>query len=291
MNNPDLTLDTRILEQWIGKEESRIDKADCKSVNQLQATLDQQIPDYQDGDELPLAWHWMYFNPAVAASGLGRDGHPAVGGFLPPVALPRRMWAGTRITAHSPIIIGETLERRSTIKSVVSKSGGSGQLCFVTVSHEISARDSGTLRLVDEHDIVYRDDDKPGQPKKSPPPAPEDSDAHLEIRPNSTMLFRYSAVTFNGHRIHYDLDYCRDVEGYPGLVVHGPLIATWILELARNHLSGSGKNIAAFSFRAVSPLFQDRPFSVHLKSTDSGLDLWAANADGELATQCQATLA
>jgi len=286
----ELTLDTDILEKWIGKEESRTDTVDCKSVNQLQATLDHQNSNYQVGDPLPLAWHWMYFNPTVAARGLGRDGHPAVGGFLPPVALPRRMWAGTRIAAHTPIVIGETLERRSTIKSVVPKSGDSGQLCFVTVTHEISARDSGELRLVDEHDIVYREDDKPGQVRKSPPPAPTDSEAQREIQPDTTMLFRYSAVTFNGHRIHYDLDFCQNVEGYPGLVVHGPLIATWILELARDYLSGSGKAIATFSFRAISPLFHDRPFSVHLKSTEAGLDLWAANADGDLATQCQATL-
>ena len=287
----ELTLDTDILEKWIGKEESRTDTVDCKSVNQLQATLDHQNSNYQVGDPLPLAWHWMYFNPMVAARGLGRDGHPEVGGFLPPVALPRRMWAGTRIASHTPIVIGETLERRSTIKSVVPKSGGSGQLCFVTVTHEISARDSGELRLVDEHDIVYREDDKPGQARKSPPPAPTDSEAQRKIQPDTTMLFRYSAVTFNGHRIHYDLDFCQNVEGYPGLVVHGPLIATWILELARDYLSGSGKVIATFSFRAISPLFHDRPFSVHLKSTEAGLDLWAANADGDLATQCQATLA
>jgi len=277
------SLDEPVLKQWIGKQQRMEDIIDLRPVRFLQATLDHPAPDLAVGDPLPWGWHWLYFLEAGPTRELGRDGHPKLGGFLPPVALPRRMWAGARLRFYHPILIGRRLTKTSTIKNVERKSGRSGELCFVTVKHRFFEHD--TLKMDEEHDIVYREDPGRDMPAPSPTPAPSDTDVSETVDPTSTLLFRYSALTFNGHRIHYDLDYCRNVEGYPGLVVHAPLTATLMLDLATRHI---GQPLSGFDFRATSPLFDNQPFSIHIKQRCAGYDLWAANPDGNLSMKASA---
>ena len=239
---------------------------------------------FADGDALPPLWHWLYFPTSESLGDLGRDGHPRLGGFLPPVDLPRRMWAGGRFTFDEPLRIGDLVERRSTINSVRLKQGKTGRLCFVTVRHDY--RVAGAHRMAEEHDIVYREDPQPGAPSPVPPDAPGEAMWTHTIEPGPVMLFRYSAVTFNGHRIHYDRDYCRDIEGYPGLVFHGPLTATLLLDLALQ--AQPERRIAAYSFRAISPLFDTAPFRIAGRPGANGIELWAANPEGQLAMEAEA---
>ena len=240
--------------------------------------------DVADGDPLAPLWHWLYFPTTEPLSALGRDGHPRLGGFLPPVDLPRRMWAGGRFTFDRPLRVGDTVERHSTIDSVRLKQGKSGRLCFVTVRHDYHV--AGEPRMAEEHDIVYREDPTPGAPSPIPPDAPADAEWTRTIDPGPVMLFRYSALTFNGHRIHYDRDYCHDVEGYPGLVFHGPLTATLLLDLALQEQPD--RRIASYRFRAVSPLFDTAPFRIAGQSSGDEVALWAANSEGQLAMQAEA---
>lgn len=265
------------LQDWIGRSQEAGDVLRAQPAQFMQATLDQE-PSLRDGDLLPPLWHWLYFLEAKRASELGRDAHPKKGGFLPLVSLPRRMWAGGRLTFHHPLILGQAAVKRSTIKSVSEKSGRSGSLCFVTVEHEVFQGDY--LALTEEHDIVYREDPAPDAQKPLPAPAPDNPEFSQVVTPTEVMLFRYSALTFNGHRIHYDVDYARQVEGYEGLVFHGPLTATLLVDLARTEMQKSPKR---FSFRGSAPI--SGPASFHLegrRSTD-GIDLWARRQDGALA--------
>ncbi|WP_212524340.1 MaoC family dehydratase N-terminal domain-containing protein [Actibacterium sp. MT2.3-13A] len=278
-----MTEATQDLDRWIGRSETATDVLDPRPARMMASILPAGSA-LEEGDILPPLWHWLYFPTAVPLAGLGRDGHPARGGFLPPVALPRRMWAGGRFEFHGDLRLGEPVEKRSEITSIRSKQGKSGALCFVTVTHSLSV--AGQLRLREEHDIVYRDDPAPDAPRPTPPAAPEGADLTEEITPSPVMLFRYSAVTFNGHRIHYDRDYCRDVEGYPGLVFHGPLTATLLADLAQR---AAGRPLAAFGFRAVSPLFDTAPFTISVRRGPEGADLWATAPGGALAMTAEAT--
>ena len=214
------------LTDWIGRTETATETLRPFPADALAATLDRD-ESYPEGAALPDLWHWLYFLPLHKLSESGRDGHAARGGFLPPVPLPRRMWAGSRFRFHAPLRVGVQALRRSTILKVEEKQGRSGPLCFVTVGHELI--DGDTLCIAEEHDIVYREDPAPGAPAPAPQPAPEGSAFHRVISPDPVLLFRYSALTFNGHRIHYDQPYATGVEGYPGLVVHGPLLATLLM--------------------------------------------------------------
>ena len=279
------SLDPDLLGKWIGNSEERKDIIHALPARFMQVTLDRD-PTLEMGDTLPLGWHWLYFLEAKRMSELGRDGHPALGGFLPPVDLPRRMWAGSRIKFHQPLRIGDSIKRVSTIKDLNIKSGKSGTLCFVTVSH-LFFRGQSKL-ITEEHDIVYREDPRPGASSPTPPAAATDARIVRSVNPSPVLLFRYSALTFNGHRIHYDLDYCRNVEGYPDLVFHGPLSATLLLNLA-SEVVGI-ENIQSFEFRAVSPLFADRPFTINLKDYDDTVMLWATNPDGFLAIDAKAKI-
>jgi len=195
------------------------------------------------------------------------------------VELPRRMWAGSRIRFLAPVPLGSTLRQVSTIRNVEAKSGKSGAMIFVTVSHEIFA--DGTRAVIDEHDIVYREAPKPGSAAAPVEPEARQSDFTRTIHPDPVLLFRYSALTFNGHRIHYDRDYCREVEGYPGLVVHGPLIATLLMDHFLR--ARPGTRVARFSFRAQRPLFDIAPFDLCLTETAKGAEIWARNRVGEVA--------
>ena len=218
---------------------------------------------------------------------MGEDGHPKRGGFLPPVPLPRRMFAGARLQFHRPLRAGDAITRKSTIADVSSKSGKSGTLMFVLVRHEIS--DEQGLAITEENDLVYREQPAPGAPAPKPQPAPADAQWSRRITPNEVMLFRYSALNFNAHRIHYDLPYATNVEGYPGLVVHGVLIATHLADLVRRSLPDS--TLTQFAFRAAAPLFNTAPFTVNARQEDRQLKLWAANATGGLAMDASAILA
>lgn len=283
-----MTLDIDHWRTWIGRGTVAEDRVTAVPLRALAATLDH---DESPGDlDAPIApcWHWLYFLPIHRQSAIGADGHPQRGGFLPPVPLPRRMWAGSQLDFLRPITVGQSLVRHSRIEDVQQKDGRSGPLVFVKVLHEVHA--DGDLAIVERHDIVYRDAPRPGEPAPPPSPAPIDAQWTREIAPDEVLLFRYSALTFNGHRIHYDRRYATQVEGYPGLVVHGPLIAMLLLDLLRRQLPRA--RVARFEFRALRPLFDTAPFAVRgRRDGDRTVKLWAQTAEGALAMDARATLA
>lgn len=276
-------------QEWIGKTEETADQLSASPAQRLAATLNQPSA-YAEGAPLPPLWHWLYFLPSVPLDDTGEDGHARRGGFMPPVTLARRMWAGSRMIFHQPLHIGERALKKSRIADVTSKQGKSGSLVFVKVMHEIVGENG--LALLEEQDIVFRE-----PPRGAAPPASQSAPAEAEvlqhqwsqtITPSPVLLFRYSALTFNSHRIHYDLDYCRNVEGYPGLVVHGPLTATLLLESLRAQTQN--RAIKTFSFRAVSALYADQPFRLEGRVDGDTAQLWALNVEGGLAMQASATL-
>ncbi len=274
-------------EAWIGRTEERCDIITAAPPAALSATLDRDDPAPVAGTPLPPLWHWLYFLPMARQSELGPDGHGKRGGFLPPVPLPRRMWAGSRLEFVHPLRVGDAVVRTSRIAAVTSKSARSGPLVFVTVEHEIANETGVAIR--EAHDIVYRDLPVPGAATTAPE-APRDESFAREIVPDDVLLFRYSALTFNGHRIHYDRRYVTEVEGYPGLIVHGPLIATLLLDLLRRERPDAV--VARFDFKAVSPLFDLHPFTVCGRPDgERTYSLWARNSAGGLAMQARAELA
>lgn len=276
------------LTDWTGRSETATDLLRPFPADALAATLDRDET-YPEGVALPDLWHWLYFLPLHRLSESGRDGHAAKGGFLPPVPLPRRMWAGSRFRFLRPLTIGAEATKTSTIARVEPKQGRSGPLCFVTVSHDV--RQDGQHCIAEEHDIVYREDPAPGAPAPVAQPAPEGSDFSRTIHPDPVLLFRYSALTFNGHRIHYDRQYVTEVEGYPGLIVHGPLIATLLTDLVRRHESHAA--MRRFAFRALRPTFDLNPFFVNGEPSADGrqVKLWAHDHEGWLTMQAEAELA
>lgn len=271
------------LEDWVGRTESVSDTVGASQAVAMAATLDRDtVP--AAGDALPALWHWAYFTPKAPAREVGPDGHPKRGGFLPPVALPRRMWAGGRLSFHRSLLIGDAATRFSTISDVRRKDGKSGSLVFVTVRHEIGS--SAGVAVAEEQDIVYRDAPAPVEPASKPAPAalqaPVDETFARTIVPDPVLLFRYSALTFNGHRIHYDRTYATEVEGYPGLIVHGPLIATLLLEEGARQRPQA--RVARFEFKAVHPVFDIHQFTVCGREEAEGkLALWARDHEGRLA--------
>ena len=274
-------IDIDHLQTWVGKSEHQDDLITSFPANALAATLDRDET-YKAGDPLPPLWHWLHFLPIHKLKDSGYDGHAALGGFLPPVPLPRRMWAGSRLTFHAPMRIGAALSKRSTVQNVAHKSGRSGDLVFVTVIHEVF--DAKTLCTQEEQDIVYRALPDPNTPSPSPILAPARSDFSRKIEPDPVLLFRYSALTFNGHRIHYDQPFCTGTEGYGGLVVHGPLLATLMLDLLRREYPKAA--VTDFEFRALSPVFDTQDFSVHgTFAQDGKVKLWITRDDGALAMQ------
>jgi 3-methylfumaryl-CoA hydratase len=275
------------LEEWVGKTETTADQITPTPLAALSATLDRDDPPLRTGDPLPPIWHWLFFLPIHRQSELGPDGHAARGGFLPPVSLPRRMWAGSRMEFRGPLCVGDSITRVSRIASIKYKEGRTGPLVFVVVRHEIANTAGGAL--TEEHDIVYRGHAQAGQSAPAPPIAPADAAWVRTIQPDDVLLFRYSALTFNGHRIHYDRRYATEVEGYPGLVVHGPLIATLLLDLLRRNLPRA--HVKRFEFRAVSPLFDTASFAVCGAPRDGNkVQLWARNESGGLAMDATVTV-
>ena len=279
-------IDMDHLNQWLGKSETLRERIAPFPANALAATLDRDDAPYAEGTPLPPLWHWLHFLPVHKLSECGRDGHAAKGGFLPPVPLPRRMWAGSRFRFLADMPIGALAEKRSTIGKITHKTGRSGDLVFVTVNHDYFV--DGTQTIAEEHDIVYREDPHPGAPAPQPQPAPEGDDFTRAITPDPVLLFRYSALTFNGHRIHYDQPYSTGVEGYAGLVVHGPLIATLLMDTLRRHTDA---RVTGFAFRALATITDNMTFSTHLARQEDGrVRLWARREDGALAMDATAEL-
>jgi 3-methylfumaryl-CoA hydratase len=286
-NRPDTDLE--YLRAWIGRTQSETDEITAAPMAALSATLNREDPTPQRGDRLPALWHWLYFLPRHRQSELGPDGHARLGGFLPPLPLPRRMYAGGRVDLHRPLRVGDVVSRLSRIVDVEAKSGRTGSLVFVRVRHEISNGEG--LALTEDQDLVYRANPKPGDPA---PPVQRASAAPAwtrDVHPDAVLLFRYSALTFNGYRLHYDRRFAIDVQGYPGLLVHGPLVATLLADLLRHHLPDA--RVSQFSFRAIRPLFDTNAFTVCGRPDPEGsiVKLWAQEPDGALAVDATAILA
>lgn len=277
-----MSMDLDHLRQWIGRTETRAEQVTEALVDRFNATFDRP-GGARDGDIAPVMIHLCLAPPAAPTGGLGPDGHPARGGFLPPVPLPRRMWAGGALSFHGDIRVGEMVTRQSTIREVTAKEGRTGLLCFVTVDHEITA--AGRRVLSERQDIVYRNPDAPGGTKSAADPAPPGAHRTV-VAPSAALLFRYSALTFNGHRIHYDMPYATGVEGYPGLIVHGPLQATQLVHLAERV---GGRPPAQFRFRSLSPLFDIADYTLNAVTDGDGLRLWTSYSDGPVAMEAQAS--
>ena len=278
------------LQEWIGKSETVSDIATATPYAALAATLDRAPERPSPGTPLPALWHWLYFLPLHRQSEIGPDGHAKRGGFLPPVPLPRRMWAGSQFEFHRPLRVGDHLTRVSTIHDVTEKSGRTGTLVFVKVRHEIHRGEEPDIALTEFHDIVYREAPKPDDVVPPPKAAPSNATWEKQWVPDDVLLFRYSALTFNGHRIHYDRRYVTEVEGYPGLIVHGPMIATLLLDLLRHQLPDV--ELARYEFRAVRPVFDINRFFVCGEPQPDGktFRLWARDHEGWLTMDATATI-
>jgi 3-methylfumaryl-CoA hydratase len=274
-----MTDTTETYAAWIGRTETVEEDIGAAPAQAAAATFDDTTTPLGNGAALPPLWHWFYFLPKSPQSRLGEDGHPQRGGFMPPIPYPRRMFAGARLRFHRPLIIGETARREGVIRNVVLKSGRSGSLAFVTVGYQFYQQ--GELRIEEEQDIVYRE---PGPPVPAPPtvellPAPEGALSRV-VTPDTRLLFRFSALTFNAHRIHYDRPYAMSEEGYPGLVVHGPLTAVLLCELVRHVAT---QRIVGFSFRGQAPLFDLAPFRLVGIPSEGRVELEAQGPDGKTA--------
>ena len=278
------------LQGWIGRSETVRDQIGATPVRALNATLDHPSMPVETGSALPPLWHWLYFLPLHRQSEIGADGHAKRGGFLPPVPLPRRMWAGSQFEFRFPVRVGDAAERTSTIADVTVKEGRTGKLVFVKVRHELRCNGSAEPAIVEFHDIVYREARRPDDVEPPPQAAAAGAAWQRVIVPDDVLLFRYSALTFNGHRIHYDRKYVTEVEGYPGLIVHGPLIATLLMDLVRRNAPNA--DVAAFRFKAVRPTFDLNPFRVSGEPQADGktLKLWAQDHEGWLTMDAIATL-
>jgi 3-methylfumaryl-CoA hydratase len=281
-----MNVDVQQYQAWVGRTEESEDWITPTSVRGVQAMFDME-PVAKAGDPLPPGWHFFYNNPIAPASQLGRDGHPKRGGFLPPVELPRRMWAGSKLAFNAPLRVGDTLKRSSEILSVQGKTGSTGSLVFVGVRHTLRSSSGG--ETVDEQRIVYREDPKDGAnaaPAKKPA-LPEGAEFSVSSSPDPVMLYRFSALTFNGHRIHYDHPYVTGVEGYPGLVVHGPLIALSMLQAFTG--THPGVTVRGYDFTPRSPITVPMEMTAQGRKTEQGWDLWML-AGGSVASVASLTI-
>ena len=270
---------------WIGKQSSTSALVTAYQADALTATLDRDDPPYKEGDVIPPGWHLFYIREVVKLRDTAEDGHPKRGDFLPPIDLPRRMWAGTKATYHKPIHVGENISNVTTIESVIPKVGKTGQLVFLKLKNEISGENG--IATTELQDVVYREEARPGAAAPEPPPPPGEALWRRTIHPSSVLLFRYSALTMNSHRIHYDRTYVTEVEKYPGLLVHGPLTFTLLLDLFRRE--NTDKTLKSFSVRAVSPIYDTHDFVVEgSPDGENAANLWALNHEGRLAMSAEA---
>ncbi|MCF8150483.1 MAG: acyl-CoA dehydrogenase [Burkholderiaceae bacterium] len=279
-------IDLDYLRSWVGKSHADEDLIMARHARLMAATLNSTPPQrIEDGMSLPPLWHWIYFLDGLPAHELGPDGHPARGGFLPPVPLPNRMWAGGRVSFVDPVRIGSVIRKESRVLRVDHKTGRSGDLVFVAVLHELKSL-QGSVLIREEHDIVYRAAPPPGKPARVPASLPMGQFTRA-FTPSSTTLFRYSALTFNGHRIHYDADYCRAVEGYENLVIHGPLMATVLADYAEEV---SQRRIRQFDYRAVAPALLGGPVTLHASMQEERVVLYATKGADTVCMQAEAAL-
>jgi 3-methylfumaryl-CoA hydratase len=277
------------LKDWIGRTETLDDVVTATPCAALAATLDRDPGRPAPGTPLPALWHWLYFLPLARQSEIGPDGHPKRGSFLPPVPLPRRMWAGSKLEFHAPLHVGDAIRRVSTIENVSEKTGRTGTLVFVKVRHLIHANGAASPAITEFHDIVYRAAPQAGDVPPPPQAAPAAPAWEKRWVPDDVLLFRYSALTFNGHRIHYDRRYVTEVEGYPGLIVHGPLIATLLVDLLRWQKPEAV--VKRFEFRAIRPTFDLNPFSVcGAPQADGSVRLWGRDHEGWLTMDARAEI-
>ncbi|WP_274427141.1 FAS1-like dehydratase domain-containing protein [Chelativorans sp. YIM 93263] len=272
------------LRQWIGCTQEAEELLTPRVAGLFEAVLGSEQTEKRDGDTGSPGIHWCITQPIAPMSALGQDGHPGRGGFLPPVSLPRRMWAGSALEIKDDIRVGDKVRRISRVEDIVLKEGRSGPLCFVTVAHDFSTHRGIAVR--DQQTIVYRGTGEPPAAKTGGVPAGTDSTARETRNADAVLLFRYSAATSNTHRIHYDRRYCTEVENYPGLVVHGPLQGTYLWNLAAKL---NGRAPARFEFRGVAPLFDGQHFTLHSDEAEDGtMQLWVANREGTITTKATA---
>ena len=284
------TLDLDALKQHIGRTQTAVDVLHPGPANQLRLSLNRGEPELRDGDPLPPSWLALYFLPRFATAELRPDGSPRDTGVIPPMALPRRMFAGERVRIHRPLTLGERVSRETTLADLSVKRGGTGTLVFATVTSRVAGSD-GRVAAEDERRTVFREEVKTGERNQAPrrEPAPTDVPWRCIVRPDPVLLFRFSALTFNSHRIHYDRSWAMDVEGYPGLVVHGPLTTTLLVDFARD--SNPGRRITSYTTQARAPLFDTAPFELRGRPTDRGCECWAVTPEGTVAMSCEVELA
>jgi 3-methylfumaryl-CoA hydratase len=283
-------LDLEALKQHVGRTQTATDVLGAGPANLLRLALGRSEPELRDGDALPPAWLALYFLPRFATAELRPDGSPRDTGVIPPMPLPRRMFAGERVRFHRPLAIGERVRRETRLDDLSVKSGGTGTLVFATVTGRVLGAD-GVLAAEDERRSVFREEVKPGERNQAPrrEPAPSDTPWRRRVTPDPVLLFRYSALTFNSHRIHYDRAWAMDVEGYPGLVVHGPLTTTLLVDFARD--CNPERRIVAYTTQARAPLFDMAPFELRGRPTDRGCECWAVTPEGTVAMSCEVELA
>jgi len=274
-------LDLEALRAHIGRTQVATDVVHPGPANLLRLTLGRDDPEFREGDPLPPAWLALYFLPRVATDALRPDGSPRDTGVIPPMPLPRRMFAGERVRLHRPIRIGETLRRETALADITLKGGSTGTLVFTTVTSRVFGADG--LALEDERRTVFREEVKAGARNEAPrrDPASTDVPWRRRVTPDPVLLFRFSALTFNSHRIHYDRAWAMDVEGYPGLVVHGPLTTTLLVDFARDR--HPGRTIAGYATQARAPLFDTAPFELRGRPTAQGCEAWAVTPEGTVA--------
>ncbi len=274
------------IESWVGRRAHATDVVTESPIRRLAATLDRDDSPPAPGDPLPPCWHWLYFLGDERQSALGSDGLGARDGLLPPSPLPRRMFAGTRFTFHRPIRVGDSMERETEVASADVKEGRGGALLFVTMRHSIHV--PAGLAVTEDYNIVYRDEPKEGEAPPPGRPPPAEATFSRTIRPDPVLLFRFSALTFNSHRIHYDQPYVTGVEGYPGLLVHGPLTVILLFDLLRREMPDAA--LASISFRAMRPLYAgaDLPLAGASAADGRSAQLWALDPTGAVAMSAEA---
>ena len=277
------------LKQHVGRRATSTDLVTAGPANLLRLAFARPEPEIRDGDPLPPGWQILYFLPRLGPDELRPDGSPLDSGVVPPMPLPRRMFAGERLRFHRPIRIGDTLRRDTELADLSLKTGGTGTLVFATVSSRVLDAD-GAAALDDERRTVFREEVKAGERNQAPKrePAPADVPWRKRVTPDPVLLFRFSALTFNSHRIHYDRAWAMDVEGYPGLVVHGPLTTTLLVDFARD--SNRGRRIVSYATQARAPLFDTAPFELRGRPTERGCECWAVTPEGTVAMSCEVEL-
>ena len=284
-------IDIEALRRHIGRRQESTDIAAAGPANLLRLTLDRPDAELRAGDPLPPGWHILYFLPSFAPGALRPDGSPRDAGVVPAMALPRRMFAGERLRFHRPIRVGDALRREVELADIAVKQGGTGTLVFATVASRIFA--AGELAVEEERRTVFREEIRPGESNQAPrrEEAPAEVPWRRRVTPDPVLLFRFSALTFNSHRIHYDRPWAMDTEGYPGLVVHGPLTSTLLVDFARDHTPG--RRLATYTTQARAPLFDTGPFELRGRPADGGraCELWAVTPGGTVAMSAQAELA